>query len=68
MAVQVKATHTGDNAVDTYASKTVSVTTPADQAKIRRMVDGQWKKGKTWITVNGQWVRAKKVYIMVNGQ
>lgn len=54
MTVQVKATHVGNNAVDTYASKSVTVTTPADQAKIRRMVDGQWKQGKTWIMVNGQ--------------
>lgn len=68
MTVQVKATHVGNNAVDTVASKTLTITTPADQAKIRRMVDGQWKKGKTYIMVNGQWVKAKKLYIMVDGQ
>lgn len=68
MVVQVKATHTGTNASDTTASKTLTIKTPADQAKIRRMVDGAWKKGKTYIMVNGKWVKAKKLYIMVNGQ
>lgn len=68
MAVQVKAIHTSQNAVDTTATKTTTVTTPADQAKIRRMIEGQWRKGKTYIMVNGKWVKAKKLYIMVNGE
>lgn len=68
MTVQVKATHVGKNAVDTTASKSIVVNTPADQAKIRRLIDGQWKKGKTYLMVNGKWVKAKKLYIMVDGQ
>lgn len=68
MAVQVKATHEGNNASDTTATKSTTITTPADQAKIRRMIDGQWKKGKAYIMVNGQWVKAKKLYIMIDGQ
>ena len=68
MTVQVKATHEGNNASDTTATKSITITTPADQAKIRRMIDGQWKKGKAYIMVNGQWVKAKKLYIMIDGQ
>lgn len=68
MAVQVKAIHTGVNASDTTATKTITIKTPADQAKIRRKIDGQWVKGKTYIKVNGSWVKAKKLYIRVNGE
>lgn len=68
MSVQVKATHVGNNASDTTATKSAIITTPADQAKIRRMIDGQWKKGRVYLMVNGQWVKAKKLYIMVDGQ
>lgn len=68
MAVQVKATHVGTNSTDTTANKTTTITTPADQAKLRRMIDGQWKQGKTFININGQWVKAKKVYVLVNGE
>ena len=68
MKVQVKAIHTGINASDTTATKTLTIKTPADQAKIRRKIDGQWIKGKTYIKVNGSWVKAKKLYIKVNGQ
>jgi hypothetical protein len=68
MAVQVKATHVGANSGDTTANKTTTITTPADQAKLRRMIDGQWKQGKTFININGQWVKAKKVYVLVNGE
>ena len=68
MAVQVKATHTGTNSTDTTATTSTVITTPADQAKIRRMIDGQWKQGKTYININGQWVKAKKIYVLVNGE
>lgn len=68
MVVQVKAIHTSVDAVDTTATTSVVIKTPADQAKIRRMIDGRWVKGKTFIKVNGKWVKAKKLYIRVNGQ
>lgn len=68
MAVQVKAIHTSVSAVDTTARTSTVIKTPADQAKIRRMINGQWIKGKTYIKVNGSWVKAKKLYIKVNGQ
>lgn len=68
MSVQVKATRVGNNALDTTATESATVTTPADQAKIRRMVDGQWKRGRAYIMINGQWVKAKKLYIMIDGQ
>ena len=68
MKVQVKATHVGTNASDTtVTSAALSVTTPADQAKIRIKKDGQWVKGKTYFKKNGQWVKAKKIYIKKNG-
>jgi len=68
MAVQVKAIHTSVSASDTTATTSTVIKTPADQAKIRRMINGQWVKGKTYIKVNGSWVKAKKLYIKVNGQ
>ena len=68
LVVQVKAVHTGNSSSDSISSATVSFRTPADQAKIRRMINGQWIKGKTYIKVNGSWVKAKKLYIKVNGQ
>lgn len=68
MAVRVKAIHTSVSASDTTATSSTVIKTPADQAKIRRMIDGKWVKGKTYIRVNGKWVKAKKLYIRVNGQ
>ena len=56
------------NAAGTNYSSTVEVVTPADQAKIRIKDGGTWKKGKTWYKKNGEWVKAKKIYIKVNGQ
>lgn len=60
----VRATNPGG----TGDSSTVTVTTPADQAKIRIKQDGVWKKGKTYYKKDGQWVKAKKIYIKVDGQ
>lgn len=69
MKVRVKATHTGTNASDTTKdSAALSITTPADQAKIRRKVDGAWVKGKTYYKKDGAWVKAKKIYIKVDGK
>jgi len=41
MAVQVKAIHTSVSAVDTTATTSTVIKTPADQAKTRRMINGQ---------------------------
>src|SRR5574344_273623 len=68
MRVRVKATHIGTNAIDTTNSSSLSITTPADQAKIRIKDNGVWKKGKTYYKKDGRWVKAKKIYIKVNGQ
>ena len=59
---------TATNAGGTTTSSTISLTTPADQAKIRIKQDGVWKKGKTYYKKDGQWVKAKKIYIKVDGQ
>ena len=59
---------TATNAGGTTTSNTISLTTPADQAKIRIKQDGVWKKGKTYYKKDGQWVKAKKIYIKINGQ
>lgn len=56
------------NAAGTNYSTTVEVTTPADQAKIRIKDNGTWKKGKAYYKSNGEWVKAKKIYIKVNGE
>ena len=56
------------NVVGTTYSPAVEITTPADQAKIRIKEGGIWKKGKAWYKRNGEWVKAKKIYIKVNGQ
>lgn len=68
MAVQVKATHAGTNASDTTAVSYLTITTPADQAKIRKKEDGSWIKGKGWTKINGEWTKMKKIYKKVNGQ
>jgi hypothetical protein len=68
MAVQVKATHAGTNASDTTAISHLTITTPADQAKIRKKEDGSWIKGKGWTKINGEWTKMKKIYKKVNGQ
>ena len=59
---------TATNAGGTTTSNTISLTTPADQAKIRIKQDGVWKKGKTYYKKDGQWIKAKKIYIKINGQ
>ena len=56
------------NVAGTTYSPAVEITTPADQAKIRIKEGGTWKKGKAWYKRNGEWVKAKKIYIKVNGQ
>ena len=68
MFVKVIAAHLGTNASDTTAQYSLSITTPADQAKIRIKDNGTWKKGKMWYKTNGEWTKAKKVYIKVNGE
>ena len=40
MAVKVSASHTGVNASDTYAQSSITITTPADQARVRIKVSG----------------------------
>lgn len=62
--IYVKATNPGGSG----SSSTITVTTPADQAKIRIKKDGVWKKGKTYFKKDGTWIKAKKVYIKVNGE
>lgn len=59
---------TATNAGGTTTSSTISITTPADQAKIRIKKDGVWKKGKVYYKKDGQWIKAKKIYIKVDGK
>lgn len=60
----VRATNPGG----TGDSSTATATTPADQAKIRRKTESGWVKGKTYYKKDGAWVKAKKIYIKVDGQ
>jgi hypothetical protein len=55
------------NAGGTTNSNTITITTPADQAKIRRKVDGVWVKGKAYFKEEGAWVKAKKIYKKIDG-
>lgn len=56
------------NAGGIQTGKGVIFTTPADQAKIRIKQNGLWQKGKAYYKKDGQWIKAKKIYIKVNGQ
>lgn len=49
-------------------STTMTYDTPVDQAKSMIKKDGNWVLGKTYIKINGVWVKAKKIYIKKNGQ
>lgn len=60
--------YTATNKGGTTTSNTITLTTPADQAKIRIKKDGTWQKGKAYYKKDGVWVKAKKVYIKVNGE
>lgn len=68
IVTEVRAVHTGTYSGDTYLYKYNTITTPADQAKVRLKSNGSWIVGKAWIKVNGVWKKAKKVYIKKNGQ
>lgn len=68
MGVQVKATHTGGNSVDTTAASYLTITTPADQAKIRIKKDEVWAKGKAYYKKDGTWAKVKKIYIKIDGK
>lgn len=53
--IRVKAVHQGVDSEDLVViSNPFTFTTLADQAKLRRMINGQWKKGKAFYKVNGQ--------------
>ena len=56
------------NAGGTTNSNSLSITTPADQAKIRHKTNGVWVKGKTYYKKDGRWVKVKKIYRKVDGQ
>ena len=68
MAVKVRASHTGVNASDTYAQSSITITTPADQARVRIKVSGNWIVGKGYYKKNGEWIKIKKIYRKVNGE
>lgn len=56
------------NVGGTNYSSITNFTTPADQAKIRIKTSDAWKLGKTYLKKDGSWIKAKKVYIKVNGE
>ena len=55
------------NAGGTVKSNVITITTPADQAKIRIKQEGEWVKGKTYYKQDGTWKKVKKIYIKKNG-
>lgn len=42
--------------------------TPADQVRAWGKIKGSWNKGKVFLKKDGQWVKAKKAYIKINGK
>lgn len=68
MAAEVKSTHEATNSSDQTYSRVLIVTTPADQAKIRIKTNSDWKQGKTYVKIDGEWVKAKKIYKKIEGQ
>lgn len=57
--IYIKATNAGGS----DSSSIATVTTPADQAKVRIKQGQNWYKGKLWFKAGNSWVKAKKVYI-----
>lgn len=45
----------------------ITITTPADQARIQVKTEEVWQKGKTYFKKDGEWVKAKKIYIKKDG-
>lgn len=64
--VRVKAIAEGSGS-DSFVIGTIEIDTPADQAKLRLKIDGEWKRGRVYIKVNNIWKPAKKIYRKING-
>lgn len=47
---------------------TLYATWVEDQAKAKMRVGGEWKTGKVFIKVKGEWKKAKKIYHKVDGE
>lgn len=62
--IYVKAYNAGGNA----SSSIITLTTPADQAKIRIYTGSAWLQGKTYIYNGSTWIKAKKVYVYDGSQ
>lgn len=68
IVTEVRAIHTGTYSGDVYNYEYDTITTPADQARVRLKTNGSWVTGKAWIKINGVWKKAKKVYVKKNGE
>ena len=68
IVTEVRALHQGTYSGDVYIYQYDTITTPADQAKVRLKTSGSWVTGKAWIKVGGVWKKAKKVYVKKNGE
>lgn len=55
------------NAFGTNYSKKVDFTTNWSTARMYHKNSGSWMQGEAYYKVNGAWVRAKNVYVKVNG-
>ena len=62
--IRIKAVNSGG----TVYTNPITLTTPADQAKIRIYNSSTWLQGKTYIYNGSSWVKAKKVYIYDGSQ
>lgn len=68
ISVEVEAEHIGVNSSNTTASKVETIFTDADQARIGKKIEGQYKFGKGFLKVEGKWCKAKKAYVKDNGK
>lgn len=59
---------TATNAGGTTTSGSISITTPADQAKGRIKTQDGWRRGKIYYKKDGKWAKVKKIYRKVNNQ
>lgn len=65
--MEAKAVHTASGGQDSSLQVSYTITTPADQASVAIKKSTGWQYGKTWFRRNGEWLKAKKVYIKKNG-
>lgn len=68
LVAQVTTIHTSTYGQDNSSYSYSYITTPADQARMFVKQDDEWLYGKSYIKIDGEWVKAKKVYTKIDGE